>query len=224
MSRNHVIAHPSHVVPNAYGFPYMAPEQFDDEWTYPWAYPVDAGQISPWEFAHTNPNAMEWPVHYDPNSMGHYPAGHDSYLPHHYTGAPPSADAPDWLHKAYSAAQDAAQAIGQGFSHMPGLGQALGQGIARAPSISSVFGGPAAALSRAADVGDKASTAADTVKLQANQVGDDARRTLANVNQHVEDAARQAQETGKTVQYVVIGVGALAAVAILFHIVKQSTE
>ncbi len=232
---------------------WVDPTAFDDTWAYPWAYPVDAGVMEGWEGAITNPQEVEWPVHYDPTVPPPPAPGFYSYGPHHYTGAPQFAplqslqsdplrqagtDVSNLLHRAYGTAQDLAHTLGQGIAHAPGISQIAAQAaqVPRAVQHGLEQAGTYAQQGAQSAFGvltasDKISSTADTVANQANQIGDDARRTLAvtqasivDASKHIEDTAKQTQSTAKTIEYVVLGIGALATVAILFHIIKQSSE
>lgn len=187
---------------------------------YPWAYPLDMGWVSAWPSTIENPDPMlDWPLPYDPSIVG---------APVLVEGSPPPIDGymtgdiasmiPSPIRQAGTAL---GQTIGQGFQ---GLGEALG-------TVPSTFGAPSRIERKLSDTTDKTSQAADTVKTQANQVGDDARRTMAvfqasmiSGNQHIEETSRKVQQTADAIKYVVFGIGALTTVALIFHIVKQSTE
>ena len=121
---------------------------------------------------------------------------HDWWTDQYYAGAAPPTQQP-WFTD-----------VSQRLSHIPDM-----------------FPSPAAVQHTA----DKASSAADTIEKQANQFGDDSRRTLLmaqasiiSANKQLEETSQHVQSTAKTVKYVVIGIGGLAGVALLFHILRES--
>lgn len=189
-----------------------------------WFYPTDAGHVAAWPLTIENPNPiLDWPLPYDPSVVA---APQIVGAPELVYGSPPPLEHVGDLRSMipeplWHAGEGLGQAIGHGFE---GLGQAFG-------GLPQQLGAPSRIERKVSDVGDKTADAADAVKLQANQVGDDARRTMAmmqatmvSANRHMEETSKKTQDTAEMVKYVVAGIGALATVAILFHIIKQSSE
>lgn len=193
-----------------------------------WSYPEDAGYVTPWPGAVENPDPMlGWPTMYDPYAIDMLqPPAVPSPLPpgvisgcapgpsQYQTGDLRSVVPQSWWTPFQHAGQEATEALGHG---LEGLGEA--------------FGAIPQTLATPGHIEKKAGDAADAVKTQATQVGDDARRTMqmmqasmVNANRHLEETSKSAQSTAEAIKYVALGVGALATIALLFHIVKQSTE
>ncbi len=181
-----------------------------------WFYPEDAGHVSAWPLTIENPNPiLDWPLPYDPSVVG---------APEVIYGSPPPLDHVGDLRSVipqplWQAGEGLGQAIGHG---LEGLSQAFS-------GLPQQLGAPSRIERKVVDVGDKTADAAETVKTQANQVGDDARRTMAMMqatmiaaNRHMEETSKKTQATAETIKYVVAGLGALATVAILFHIIKSA--
>jgi hypothetical protein len=220
--------HVSHPAPAAslHNFPWLdAAAMASMPEVYPWAYPVDAGYVTAWPNTIENPDPLlDWPYMYDPYTMDQGPIIVEGPAPGYAVGSL----IPESLSQA-------GEQLGQGISRAwSGVSQAVGQGLEglrQAAGDIPGLGIPSRIERKVTDVGDKTAQAADTVKVQANAVGDDARRTMAMMqasmvaaNKNLEDASRKAQATADAIKYVALGVGGLATVALLFHIIKQSTE
>ena len=86
-----------------------------------------------------------------------------------------------------------------------------------AHDLGALFSGPPPA--------ETLSAAAETVRTQASSVGDQAKRTLGTAESAQKQIARAAKETAdtmKAVKFVAMGIGALATVALLVHILKET--
>lgn len=185
-----------------------------------WFYPEDQGYVSAWPLTTENPNPiLDWPLPYDPSIVA---APDIVGAPELVYGSPPP-----YVGDLRSAIPQPLWQAGEG------LGQAIGhglEGLSQAFSgLPQQFGTPSRIERKVSDVGDRTADAADTVKTQANQVGDDARRTMAMMqatmiaaNRHMEETSKKTQATAETIKYVVAGIGALTTVAIIFYIIKSA--
>lgn len=137
--------------------------------------------------------------HYDPSLA--FPYGEQFYPPSSWQPYVISGPAPGGHAGGdfWNALQDFGHAVEHGVSQLPTLGHSISQALDQPTSINQTIA--------------KANLASDTVTQQANAVSDDARHAIAS-----------AEEAAKVVKYVAFGIGGLAAVALVFHIIKTATD
>lgn len=111
-----------------------------------------------------------------------------------------------------------------------GLGQEIGQGLEHLfiPSEGMTLS------QKADDLHKRAAGAADTMTDSAKEIKKTAAAAnvaIAQASSHAEDtaaaarlAAEEARKTAQTIKYVVLGVGALGAAALLVHLVSQVSD
>jgi hypothetical protein len=143
--------------------------------------------------------------HYDPSLF--FPYGEPFYPPSSWQTSPYVISGPAPASHGggdfWGALQDFGHAVEHSVQQIPTLGHEIGHAFDQPASISQ----------KADQALAKANHASDTVTQQANQVSDDARSAIAD-----------AKEAAKVVKYVAFGIGGLAAVALVFHIIKTATD
>jgi hypothetical protein len=152
-----------------------------------------------------------WPLPYDPSQAVLIEGPIGSYPDDSFVGA-------------------STPTLDQTLAQLQQWGQQIGQGIAQWPTAVATPIVAPIAQRKADEVGDKAMAAADTLKAQATDVGEQAKRTLAVAQAQMLAASRDVRETSQhtratadVAKYVLLGVGGLAAAALLVTIIKQAT-